>query len=327
VESAADQADRVARRLADSPRLLAVSHARPDGDGLGTMLALALSARAAGRRADMLLPDVLPPRYAFLFGDEPPAPAGPFEALADAAETVVVLDACAFAQLDGLADHLRRRRDKTVVIDHHATVEDVGAVQWIDTSAAATGVLVAELLERLGWPLPQRAAEALFIAITSDTGWFRFANTDPRCLRVAARLLEAPLRPDVLYMRMYQSDRPERLRLLGRLLDSLELHCGGRLAVMALRRGDFAATGALPSETENLVNEALRIGQVDSAVLLVEGADGQVRVSLRSRDAVDVAAVARLFGGGGHVRAAGLRLDEDIDRLKDRLIAAFAKVL
>jgi phosphoesterase RecJ-like protein len=327
VPSPASESEPIAAALAAAGRLLFVTHARPDGDGLGSVRALALAARAAGRAADVLVPDAVPARYDFLFAGEPPAGAGGFEALADAADAIVIVDTCAFQQLDHLEDGLRKRRGKVLVLDHHATADDVGAVQWIDTSAAAAGVLAAEVIDRLAWPLPASAAEALFIAITSDTGWFHFANTDARCLRVAGRLMEAGLRPDVLYMRLYQCDRPQRLRLMERMLASLELHCGGKLAVMSLRRRDFDETGAAASETENLVNEALRIGSVESAVLLVENHDAMVRVSLRSRDAVDVAAVAERFGGGGHARAAGLRTSEDLDSLKAKLVAAIAKVL
>jgi phosphoesterase RecJ-like protein len=182
------------------------------------------------------------------------------------------------------------------------------------------------------------AAEALAVAITSDTGWLRFANTDSRCLRTVARLLEdgpsgAGVRMDKLYMRLFQCDRPQRLRLTARMLQSLELHCGDRLATMMIRKADFDATGALPEETENLVNEALRMACVETAILLVEngpapdGGGPIVRVSLRSRDEVDVAAVAARFGGGGHARAAGVRQAVPIEKLRDELVKACAEVL
>ena len=172
-------------------------------------------------------------------------------------------------------------------------------------------------------PVPHfQIATALATAITSDTGWLRFANTDSRCLRVMGRLLDAGVRPDRLYARLFQCDRVERLRLTARMLATLELHCGGQLAVMCIRKADFEASGAMLEETENLINEALRIGTVESVVLLVESGD-LIRVSLRSRDAIDVAAVAKGFGGGGHSRAAGLRSVLPIDELKRQLVEAF----
>ncbi|MBL7141127.1 MAG: bifunctional oligoribonuclease/PAP phosphatase NrnA [Planctomycetes bacterium] len=316
----------IMERLSAAARLLVVTHARPDGDGLGSMSALTSAARAAGKEVATLVPSEVPARYDFLLS--PDRPAGPerFAELADWADTVIIVDTCAFAQLDDLDGQLAAARDKIVVIDHHATTDDIGAVRWVDTSSAAAGVMVGELLEALGWPVDRPAAEALLTAMTTDTGWFRFSNTDARCLRAAARLFEAGVEGDKLYQRLFQADRRERMMLLGRALSSMELRAGGRIATMKIRDIDFAETGARQDETENLVNEPMRMGCVEVSMLLVENGDAQaepcVRVSLRSRGKVDVAAIARGFGGGGHVQAAGLRIDEDIDALAVRLVGA-----
>ena len=196
----------------------------------------------------------------------------------------------------------------------------------MDTSAAASGVMIGELLEALHWPVDAVAAEALMTAAVCDTGWLQFANTDARVLSAVAGWIDAGVRPDVLYRKLFQSDRRERMSLMARVIESLELHAGGRLAVMTLRRKDFEATGALPEETENLINESLRMKTVDTALLLVEG-NGEVRVSLRSRELVNVAELAKRFGGGGHPKAAGMRSDENIDSLKARLVAACVELL
>lgn len=328
--SAGSGFDEIVQRVGSARRLLIVTHARPDGDALGTMAALASATRAAGRSARMLLPDDVPERYAFVLGGDRPAGPEGFAELADEADLVVVVDTCAFAQLDGLEADLRARRGKVVVVDHHATTDDVADVRWVDPTAAAAGVMVLELIDALGWPVEAAAAEALFVAMATDTGWFRHANADGRCLRAAARLLETGIATDELYRRLYQSDRPERLRLLTRALASLELHHGGEVALMKLRREDFAETGARADETEDVVNEPLRIGCVAASILVVEapGAGAPVvRGSLRSRGRVDVSAVARGFGGGGHARAAGLRSDRPIDELADRLVAACVEAL
>lgn len=316
----------IMQRLSAAAKLLVVTHARPDGDGLGSMSALKSAARAVGKEVATLVPGEVPVRYDFLLSPDRPVGAERFAELADWADTVVIVDTCAFAQLDDLDAQLAAARDKIVVIDHHATTDDIGAVRWVDASAAAAGVMVGELLESLGWPVDRSAAEALLMAMTSDTGWFRFSNTDARCLRAAARLFAAGVEIDKLYQRLFQADRPERIMLLGRALGSMELRAGGRIATMKLRACDFSETGAVQDETEGIVNEPMRMGCVEVSMLLVE--DGHatsepcVRASLRSRGGVDVAAVARGFGGGGHVRAAGLRVREDIDSLATRLIAA-----
>ena len=327
-ERSADDASVVALagRVGRARTLLLVTHARPDGDGLGSMAALASAAEAAGKTVRLFIPDTPPPRYDYLFEHPPTVGARHFAALAESCDLIVVIDTCALAQLDGIEEQIQALKDKVVVIDHHATADDIGSDRWLDTSACASGVMVAELMAALGWPLRPLAAEALMTAITTDTGWLRFANTDGRCLRAVAALVDAGVRPDTLYKRIYQADRPQRLALIARALASLELHCNGRLAVMTIRQGDFDATGARPDETENIVNESLRLATVDTAVLLVENTHC-LRVSLRSRDDVDVSAVARRFGGGGHRRAAGLRAAGDIDQLKDRLVAACAEKL
>ena len=311
--------DAVCDRLRAASSLLLVTHARPDGDGLGSMAALHRAATAAAKAVRMLVPDEVPERYDFLFPSTTPAGASRFGALAEDVDAIVVLDTCAGAQLDGLVEGLAARRADVVVIDHHQTFDGLGEAEWIDSTAAATAVMVGEVLEALDWPVDATAAEALLTAALTDTGWLRYANADPRCLRAVANWLAKGVRPDGLYQKIYQTDRPERLKLLGVVLESLEFHADGRLAVMLIRGEDFAGTGARPDETENMINEAFRVGEVEVSVLLVENADG-ARVSLRSRNLVDVSAIANRYGGGGHARAAGVRLAEPVDIAKDRIV-------
>lgn len=304
--------------------MLLVTHARPDGDGLGSMLALATAARAAGKDAQMLVPDGIPARLGFMFASQRPAGVDQFDALAAASDLVVILDTHALAQLDGLDSALGRLADKIVIVDHHSTGDPLSETAWIDNSAAATGVMVGEVIEALGWPMDAVIAESLLAAVLTDTGWLRFANTDGRCLRAVAHWTDLGVRPDILYRKIYQSDRPQRFALMVRLLESMEFHFDSQLAVMVLRSVDFEETGALRSETENMVNEALRVGTVESAILLVEDSD-EVRASLRSRDRIDVAKLASEFGGGGHRRAAGLRNSLPVDELKAKLIEAWGR--
>ena len=316
--------DAVVGRLADAGSMLLVTHGRPDGDGLGSMLALATAARGVGKDVRMLVPDEIPVRLGFMFGPRRPAGIDEFGALSESSDLVVILDTHALAQLDDLGEALGRLSDKIVIIDHHSTGDAIGETAWVDTSAAATGVMVGEVIDALKWPMDATIAEFLLTAVLTDTGWLRFANTDGRCLRAVAHWTDMGVRPDILYRKIYQNDRPQRFLLMVKLLQSMEFYFDSQLAVMVLRSGDFDETGALRSETENMVNEALRIGTVESAILLVED-DAQVRVSLRSRDGVDVASLAGQFGGGGHRRAAGLRSAMRIDDLKAKLIAAWGR--
>jgi len=318
--------EQAVRRLRAARSVLTVTHVRPDGDAVGSMVALTLAARRAGKVARMLVPDAVPAKYEFLLAGRERADAGRFSALADQAEVIVIVDTCTYSQLGELGEHLPARRDKIVVIDHHATRDDIGAVQWVDSSAAAAAVMVALLLKALHWPVDAPTAEALMTALTTDTGWLRFSNTNPRCLRMFADWMEAGVRVDELYNRIYQSDRPQRLKLMARALQSLELHCDDRLAVMALSAADFAETGARPDETENIVNEAMRLGRVSVAVLVIEQ-PSRIRANLRSRGEVDVALIAKRFGGGGHSCAAGCSVSDDLETGKQRLTEACAEAL
>ena len=308
----------IADRIAAANSLLITTHARPDGDGLGSMVALGRMAIKAGKSVQLLCEDV-PLRYQFLFPDQTPAGISRFATLAARVDEIVLLDTSTPGQLEPNIEAFRAVHDKTLVLDHHAVGGDIGAIQWVDEHAAAAAVMVAELLELLGWELDVVAAEALLTGVASDTGWLQYANTDGRCLRLAAKLVDLGVRTDKLYHQLYQNARLERLKLLGRVLESLELHCEGRLAVMTVVGEDFAATGAKSGEMENLINASLEIGSVEAAIILVENEEN-IRVSLRSRDVLDVAAIAQQFGGGGHRRAAGAKVFDSMDVAKDKFI-------
>lgn len=312
----------VAARVGAASSILCITHVNPDGDALGSALGLVFAARGAGKKARAVFQAPLPGRFGFLL-DGPAEVLSPEALAAEAGRTdcVVVVDTCSRQQLDVFAKPLDQARQNVVVIDHHNTADDIGSARWMDSSAGAAGLMVMEMVESLGWPLEARAVTALATAIETDTGWLRFPRTDGRCIRAMARLVDLGAEPSVLFRLLEQSDRFERLRLTERLLHSLEMHVGGRVAVMTLREEDFAQTGADRSETENLINEAMRIATVQAAVLLVE--NGAVtRVSFRSRDGVDVARIAANLGGGGHERAAGAKLALPINEARQRVLAA-----
>ncbi len=316
----------IAERISRADSILCMTHIHADGDGLGSMVALAAAAGQANKTVKLFLTDKIPWRYKFLFDGEFPKAiqAEDFHALASKADLIMVIDTCSYSQLGDIDDDIKKFREKTVVIDHHSTTDDIGAVRWVDPQAGAAGLMMMELLERLDFPMPPAASLALATAIVSDTGWLRFSNTDGRAARAFAKLLDAGVNPADLYDRIYQTDRIERLRLLERVLGSMELFNDGKLAVMSLYKSDFEDIGARLDETENLINEAMRIASVEVAVMLVENPD-QIRVSLRSRKDVDVAGIAASFGGGGHARAAGLRAQEPLDTLKAKVIQAVLK--
>ncbi len=240
-------------------------------------------------------------------------------------DAVVVVDTCAWSQLEPIAEFLKRA-PRTLVIDHHPTRDPVatrpGDLRLFDESAGAVCLIIAELVKSAGLAFDPALATALLVGIATDTGWFRFSSTDGRVLRMAAELVDAGAPPAPIYRAIYEQDAPGKLRLLGRMLQNLELLAGGRLAVLKLRRADFDAVGADGTMTEDLVNEAGRLEGIEAILLFTEEPDGSIRVNLRSKQALDVAALASRFGGGGHARAAGARPAGSWDQVVDSVTAA-----
>jgi bifunctional oligoribonuclease and PAP phosphatase NrnA len=323
------------RRLIDAlgacRRVLVTTHVRPDGDAVGTCAALVLGMRKAGIDAEVLLLSRLPRKYAFLFQDNGivhhDAEKGwPVSLSLDRFDALLVADTGTWSQLPGLRERVEGWRKPKLVLDHHLTQEDWADAKLVVTDAAAAGEIAAELLDQWGIEIDRPIAAALFIAVASDTGWFQFSNTRPYTLRLAARLMEVGVDTDRMYQMLYQNERAERVALQTRAQQSLELLLDGRLAVMRVRKGDFDETRADVPDTENLINIPLQVRTVEVSLLFVEPRDGgPVRVSLRSKGQVDVARFAEQFGGGGHARAAGLKLDGPFDAAHDRVVAAMVE--
>jgi phosphoesterase RecJ-like protein len=252
----------------------------------------------------------------------------------DEFDLIVVVDTSSTRQLPGLGDYLQKRSSKAkdtgldvLVLDHHLVSDAIGSERVVDERAGATGQIIFELSVEAGWSLSKETAEALFVSIADDTGWFRFENCSARVLEIAGELVKAGVKPDKLYQRLYQNDSPARLRLRARAMDTLELHCDGRLAVMHISNEMLAACGAQRSDIENIVNEPQSISSVVAAILLVEQDNGGTRCSLRSKDIIDVNAIAKQFGGGGHARAAGLTVADGLAATKEKLVSIISERL
>lgn len=319
--------------LARSRNVLITTHVRPDGDALGTAAAMAMLLRRAGIGARVLLLSHLPSKYAFIFNEnqidfldvEAGWPADfslrPFDCL-------LVVDTGTWSQLPGLQEKLEGFIGPKLVVDHHLTQQDWADTKLVVTQAAAAGEIAADLIS--GWPMELDApmASALFLAIASDTGWFQFSNTRPQTLRLAAALMEAGVDTDQLYQRLYQNERAARVLLQTRAQETLELLEDGRLAAMTLRKSDFDQTKADVPDTENLINIPLQIAAVEVSILFTEPKEGgPIRVSLRSKGKVDVARFAEQFGGGGHKRASGLKVDATLDAAKAAVLEAMGTAM
>jgi len=237
-------------------------------------------------------------------------------------DALVVLDTSAWAQLNHMEEVIRSFAGPKVVIDHHTSGDELGAESFRDSTSEATGRLVAEAADHLGVKLTEETATALFAAVATDTGWFRFSSTTSDTYRLAARLVDAGVRPAAIYAQLYEKEPLARLRLIGRTMARVQTDLGGRLIYTWMERADFEATGALPSDSEDVINMTLAVGGTEGALIFVEQPGGAFKVSFRSRCQMDCAEVAQQFGGGGHFAAAGATIQGDLATVRRRVLEA-----
>lgn len=331
------QFSQVGRQLLQWSRPLILTHERPDGDALGAVLAMRRMLTALGLEPLACIHEAVPPRYAFLAGaDSLPD----WKAVQpQQCDGIVIVDTGSWNQLGPSADWVRSSALPRIVVDHHATFDDLGgvgseAMLLHDATASSACGLLWEWGQAMNWPVDAATAEALLTGIMTDTGWLRFSNTDPRTLRQAADLLTLwGSRPDVLYVRLYEAGTPARLRLKALMLETLRLHMDQRVAIMHLEPAMFQQAQAVPADADELVNEAMQAAPVVVTALLTQTTDGVIRVNLRSKSPevagmdIDVAAIARGMGGGGHCRAAGARINGPLEAAKQIVHDAIADAL
>lgn len=328
----------VTEAIAQWRRPLLITHAKPDGDALGSLAAMRSFLKGRGADPMALLFDAIPDCYA-LFRRYNPMPVwGDSVRDGDLAgiDGVIMLDTCTYSQLEPIADWLRATDVPKLAVDHHVTREDLADHYLIDESAAATCLILHAWAQALDWEIPHDTAEAMFVGIAMDTGWFKHSNTDARVLAAAADLLSRGVGANELHEQLFHRETPARVRLLGVALGSLELLANNRLAVMMLSSEALQKAGATPADTEDIVNEPLRIGSVVVSVLLVEQEKELIRASFRSKAPketdpsipdIDVARIAQKFNGGGHKRAAGARVAGRIDEVCTRIAQHLESVL
>ncbi len=314
--------DRILEMLGGAGSVVITTHANADGDGAGSGVALAAWLRARGKEAWIVNPTPFPQPYAFLLPD----PGWTLAAKSDEAahrcrkaDVAVVVDTAEVPRI-GRVKSLIRDLPK-VVIDHHpAGKRPIDGVVLRDPEACAAGALVCELIERAGGPWNAAIASALYIAVLTDTGGFRFTNTSPECLRVAARLVELGAVPEELYRAAYGRFHPRRFDLLREALATLAVHESGRIAWMTVPKEAYDRLGATVEDLEGFVDVPRSVAGVEVAILFRTTADGRIKVSLRSLPPVDVRGIAVELGGGGHVRAAAAVVKGPLEAAVDRVV-------
>ena len=286
-----------------------ISHISPDGDTIGSALALKEALCGMGKRACLLCEDQIPASFKFMRGAD--------EYYADLRSAPFEIKAALFVDVSS-ADRAgccleAEGAPLSAVIDHHATNEGFCKLNAVDGRASAAGVIVAELLDYMGVTFTPAIAEDLYTAISTDTGNFSYRNTDGRSLRAAALCLDAGADPDKISRLMFRQRTVKQIQLLGSALSGMRFYCGGRVTVMTLPLDTMRRFNATKADADDIVNFGIELDGVALTALLREDAPGSVKASLRSVDRFDVSAIAKKYGGGGHVNAAGCTFNCDID--------------
>ncbi len=311
-------------------RFLVTTHVRPDGDALGSEVGMAGLLRQKGKDVRVVNSSPTPPRYDFLdpnstlfehFGS-----GVDLSRLADR-QVVIILDLSSWNQLGDMAQFIRDFPGPRVVIDHHVSQDDLGATVFKDSTAEATGILVMRAIPDLGGTLTPEVATGLLTAIAMDTGWFRHSNTQAGTLRAVAELIDSGARIDEIYRQLFERNTLGRLKLMGETLRGMETTCDGRVAYATISRDDLLRTGAIPPDSEDLVDFTVSMRQVEVGVLFIEQLRGGVKASFRARRGLDCAKLAAQFGGGGHREAAGATLPGSMTECVARVLRAVRTAL
>lgn len=316
--------------LLETTRTAALAtHVNPDGDGIGSEICLYHHLRSLGIEARIVNSEALPLRYRFL--DPADAvevyDAGRHDAFLRGADVIFMLDNSATTRLGPLEPAIRATRATTVCIDHHNVVDPFWAVNIIDGEACATGELVFQIIKAMGGRIEFAAAQAAYVALVTDTGYFRFSKTSPRCHQAAAEMLALGVSPPRVYQEVFERNTPALVRLGGMALGGLRLLEEGRLAYITLTRGQVVACDADHEDTSDVVNGLLAIDGVRVAVMFKELEERHVKLSFRSKGNLDVNRLAARFGGGGHTNAAGAVVEGGLDEVVARVLVPCRELL
>ena len=313
------------RKIRQGNRFLLTSHVNPDGDAIGSELGLARLLRGLGKGAVVWNRDPTPAVYKPLpgsdrihVGEEPPA------GFPEKYDAIIVLE-CPSPDRTGIEPHLAER--PVINIDHHLGNQHYGAVNWVDSAAPAVGEMVYRLAQGLKLALDPETASCLYLTLVTDTGGFRFSNATPAAFEAAAALVRDGAHPEQVSQWLYESQPLPVVRLVGEMLQTLQIHEGGRIATVRLTLPMFEHVGAEPGDSEGLIDYPRSIAGVEAVALIRQREDGTHKVSLRSRGEVDVEKVARHYGGGGHRNASGFVLEGDGEEARQKVVEALAAAL
>ncbi|MGL6194869.1 MAG: DHH family phosphoesterase [Thermoguttaceae bacterium] len=323
------------KRINSAKRILLTSHIRPDGDCIGSQVAICKALEHLGKEVRIINGHAVPPSLKFLDPENKilqlPDLTDEQRNWIETIDVFLVVDTSSWMQLGDMGQILKDSKAQKMVIDHHAIGNDLGAEMFIDPTAEAAGVLCYQAVEALGVPFKTEIADPLFVAIATDTGWFRYSSVRARTYQVAAELVEAGVKPDQLYRQIYEQESFARIRLVGQTLERAESLENGKIMFTSIFLDDFDRFGALASDSEDIVNMLLQVAGSEVAVILVdqrqksengERVSAGFKASFRSRCDLDCSMLAAKFNGGGHKRAAGATLFSTFEEAKEKILTA-----
>ncbi len=299
----------IADAIRSRRRFVLSSHARPDGDSIGSQLAMAYALKALGKDVTVINADAAPPPLMAFPGVSEiriaPRADGDFEA-------AIIMECGDLARtgVQGLD------RFFVINIDHHPGNTGYGGINWFDPSAAACGEMIFDLVPALGVPLSVEIATHIYLAILTDTGSFHYSSLTPRTFDICRATLEAGVDPVLVARNVYDSNNMGRLKLFGAVLSAMQIDQTGRIAIVYLDHEMAREAGGTYEDTEGLINLPLTVKEIQAVVFFKQDQGDQYRVSMRSKSEIDIGAVAKQFGGGGHKNAAGCTVSGPIDELR-----------
>jgi phosphoesterase RecJ-like protein len=307
----------IAGAINQANRIAILSHVRPDCDAIGSQLALALSLQQLGKEVSAWNEDGLPESFRFLEKSDlihrPPGEPETFD-------LAIALDTASQQRL-GTALHAIRHANQWINVDHHASNPGYGDLVYIDPIAPATGQIVYEFLRAENLPVTQAAADALYAAISTDTGSFRYSNTTARTFEIIAELIKNGTNAAAIANNLYESYPKRRVQLLGELLSQARFDADDRIASMALARETKQRLGIHPDDVDGLIDYIRAVKTVVVALFFEELPEGRIRLSMRSKDdSLDVNKISGEFGGGGHPRAAGARIRGNLEEVRSKVL-------
>lgn len=311
--------EKVVKFIKGNKRFLITTHINPEGDAIGSSIALALILKKLGKKAVVCITDPVPRNMQFLPYSKKIKQA---KTIKDRFDAMFVLD-CGTKDRVGLFKNNAMPTPPPIVnIDHHITNEKFGFINYIDAKATATGDIIYRLAKALKVKLDKNIATAIYTTLLTETGSFRYSNTNSGILRISAELIDTGLNPWRIGQQIYETNTFQRLKLLGMLLDEMEIDSTGKIAWVIITSAHYAATNTTVEDVEDFINFPRSINGVETAILFREAKEDLYKISFRSRGTIDVTKLALKFGGGGHKYAAGCTVKGSLNEVKEKVLQA-----